>query len=103
MARVKKADREAVVAALMLEHETVEDAADAAITALDEQRAQELTKTANRPFAILMQSKGGPIYTFGPYATEAKATRALKDLSSPSKTEPHYAAVFRLHDIKVEA
>jgi hypothetical protein len=99
MARVKKAEREAVVSALMQEHETAEDAAEAAITALDELREQEMQKTANRPFAILMQGSGGPIYTFGPYATEAKATRALKDLVSPDPY-PYHAAVFRLYAVK---
>jgi len=100
MARVKKAEREAVVAALMQEHEDAAAAAEAAINALDELRAQEMTKTANRPFAILMQKKGGPIYTFGPYPTEAKATRALGALVSPDKYDTYLAAVFRLHAVK---
>lgn len=100
MARVKKAEREAVVAALMQEHESAADAAEAAITALDEVREEAMSKTANRPFAVLMQTKGGPIYTYGPYATESKATRALKELVSPSKIDTYHAAVFRLHEVK---
>lgn len=89
--------------ALMQEHDSVDEAAEAAIAALDEHREQDMLKTANRPFAVLMQaSSGGLVYTYGPYATESKAKRALTELCSPSKTEKHSAGVFRLYGIRSE-
>lgn len=102
MARVKKAEREAVVAALMLEHDSVEAAAEAAVQALDEARALEMSKPANRPFVLLTQDEAHKEYicTFGPYATEAKALKAMKELCAPSKDSRYIAAVQRLYEVR---
>lgn len=98
MPRSRKVDREAVVAALSGVHDTVEDAAESVIAALDEARRREMSKTANRPWCVLMQSKrGGMIYSFGPYPSESKATRAIEALCAPHKTDPHAAHAFRLY------
>ena len=103
MPRIKKAEREAVITALTVVHDTVDDAAEAAIIALDAVREHDMTKTSNRPWCVLMQAKkGGLIYTFGPYPTESKASKAVKEMCSPSKIDEHAAGVFRLYDTKGE-
>lgn len=98
MPRTRKVEREAVVRALSGVHDTIEDAADSAILALDEARRGEMSKTVNRPFCVLMQSKrGGMIFSFEPYPTESIATRAIDRLCSPLKIDDHAAGVLRLY------
>jgi len=98
MPRVKKAEREAVAAALQQDHDSVDEAAEAAIRAVDEQRAEYLSKPQNRPYVILAQAHPGLVYSFGPYPTEAQAKRALKGLVSPGP-EPMMARVQRLMEV----
>lgn len=101
MRRIKKAEREAVVAALTLDHESVEGAAEAAIRAVDELREKELSKPANRPYVLLMQEEQHKeyLYTFGPYSTESQALKAQKELSAPSAGRS-VARVQKLHAVK---
>jgi hypothetical protein len=84
VARIKKAEREAVEAVLMEDFETAAEAAEAAIRALDEVRAEYLSAKANRPFVLLTQGEGTQVFTYGPYATEAQAERARKSLVAPN-------------------
>lgn len=99
MARVKKGERQTVVEVLMHAHDTVEDAADAAITALDEYREEQLRKPGNRPYAVAMQVKSMPgLFLYGPYATENKAKRALGDLANPGPGEA-IAGVIKLVEV----
>jgi hypothetical protein len=84
MPRVKKGEREIVSEALSQEHETVGDAAEAAILALDEYREEQLSKPGNRPYAVAMQVQSMPgLFVYGPYSTETKAKRALEGLANP--------------------
>lgn len=98
MARIKKADREAVVAALLdpksiddVDDDTLEEvsgAAERAVEALDAVRASHLAKASNRPYVVLMQLEGGSmVFTYGPYETMAKAKRAQGNLVSPGPGE----------------
>lgn len=99
MPRVKKAEREAVVNALDDGHDSADEAAQAAIIALDALREQELAKSANRPWVVLAQIRGqSNVYTYGPYPTESRAQRALKSLSSPGP-EPMVARVQKLFEV----
>lgn len=84
MPRIKKAEREAVEAALMHAQDDLKSAAEGAIEALDSVRMQHLSKPANRPYVILMKQEGQPlVYTYGPYETLAQAERARKGLACP--------------------
>ena len=78
--------------------DSVDEAAEAAIQAVDEQRAEFLSKPGNRPYVILAQARPGMVYSFGPYPTEAQAKRALKNLVSPGP-EPMMATVQRLLEV----
>lgn len=84
MPRVKKAEREAVAAALMAAQDDLDTAAEEAIQALDLVRSEYLSKAANRPYVVLMHQEGYPmVYTYGPYATHAQAVRAREQLACP--------------------
>ena len=98
LARIKKADREAVVAALLdpksiddVDDDTLEEvsgAAERAVEALDAVRASHLAKASNRPYVVLMQLEGeSMVFTYGPYETMAKAKRAQGNLVSPGPGE----------------
>ena len=100
MGRVKKAEREAVEAALLSAQDDLSEASEQAIQALDAVRQESLTKDANRPYVVLMQQKGQPIvHTYGPYATHAQASRAVKDLACPGP-DPCYSAIQKLREVR---
>ena len=99
MGRVKKAEREAVEAALLAAQDDLSAASEQAIRALDAVRQESLTKDANRPYVVLMQQKGQPlVHTFGPYATHAQASRAMKDLVCPGP-EACSAVIQKLREV----
>jgi len=109
MGRVKKAEREAVMAALVhpqdisdVDDDTLEDlqiAAERAIEALTETRTQHLSKAANRPWVVLMQQKGQPIvHTYGPYDSQAQATKARDALACPGP-QPCWSQVQKLYEV----
>ena len=84
MPRIKKAEREAVEAALMHAQDDLKAASEGAIEALDSVRMQHLSKPGNRPYVILMQQEGQPlVYTYGPYETLAQAQKAQRGLACP--------------------
>lgn len=98
MARLRKSDREAVERAISQEWETVEEAAEAAILALDLSREKWLKDKSNRPYMILMQDTATKaVYTYGPYATEAKASKAFRSLAAPN--DGYVGGVMKLYEI----
>jgi hypothetical protein len=110
MARVKKAEREAVMAALIhpqdisdIEDEDIledlKSAAERAIQALTQARMQHTSKAANRPWVVLMQQKGQPlVHTYGPYDTQAQAHKALYELACPGP-QPCHSQVQKLYEV----
>ena len=109
MARIKKAEREAVMAALVhpqsisdLDEDTKDElsgAAERAIQALTEARMQHTSKAANRPWVVLLRQEGQPrVYTYGPYDTQAQAQSALKGLACPGP-QPCHSKVQKLYEV----
>ena len=109
MARIKKAEREAVMAALIhpkdisdVDEDTLKDletAAERAIQALTQARMQHTSKAANRPWVVLMHQKGQPlVYTYGPYDTQAQAHKALSGLACPGP-QPCHSQVQKLYEV----
>ncbi len=110
MARTKKHEREAVMAALIHPQDvsdiddeaTLEDltaAAERAIQALTGARMQHTSKAANRPWVVLMQQKGQPlVHTYGPYDTQAQAHKALYELVCPGP-QPCHSQVQKLYEV----
>ena len=68
-----KKEVEAVAAALEQPHESAAHAAKAAIAALDKARTERVTY-----FAVLRFGKLGVFSGFGPYSTQAQATKAIE-------------------------
>ena len=109
MARAKKAEREAVMTALVhpqsisdLDEDTLDElsgAAERAVQALTEARSQHTSKAANRPWVVLMQQKGQPlVHTYGPYDSQAQATKAQRALSCPGP-QPCHSQVQKLYEV----
>lgn len=110
MPRVKKAEREAVMAALVHpqdlsdidDEDTLEDlksAAERAVQALTQERMQHTSKAANRPWVVLMRQEGQPlVHTYGPYETQAKAHKALHGLACPGP-QPCHSKVQKLYEV----
>ena len=109
MPRTKKHEREAVMAALIhpqdisdVDDDTLEDlksAAERAIQALTETRDSHTSKAANRPWVVLMQQRGQPlVHTYGPYATQAQAHKALTGLACPGP-QPCHSQVQKLYEV----
>ena len=111
MPRTKKAEREAVMAALIHPQdisdldededilEDLKSAAERAIQALTEARTQHTSKAANRPWVVLIQQKGQPlVHTYGPYETQAQAHKALQGLVCPGP-QPCWSQVQRLYEV----
>lgn len=76
--RLKPTEVRLVADVISREYDSADEAAEAAIRALDEKRAKD------ESWCFLYYDPNGKVYiTFGPYKTKNAAERARKNLSSP--------------------
>lgn len=76
--RLKPTEVRLVADIISREYDSADEAAEAAIRALDEKRAKD------ESWCFLYYDPNGKVYiTFGPYKTKNAAERARKNLSSP--------------------